>query len=740
MATGRRRRRWFTIGGAAAAVGIFLAGAVALAAPTLSAPAASHLPVNLSWSDSDSGNLTGYTLTRTPGTCAAPSGSAVPLALPIATQNTFADSTATPDGHYCYSVAGTYSDNPTPAPSSADVWVDTADPTAPTISFSPAPSGSALKGTVTVTATSSDPGGSGVVSTTVSLDGAAPFATGTGAAPAIGSWPTSGNGSHTLTAVATDAAGNPSSTILTVNVLNTPPSGPAVSALQPVVTGSPTLMWPTASGITYTVARTSSTGPGPHAFTDPVTPNWTDPDTLMPGTYTYVVTATDNAGNSTPSAPVSVVVIAPSVTAPRSISANSPTNSVPHLTWQPPVTFAVTSWDIYRDGTFLTTLSDPSVGSFDDTGLTTQGSHIYTVQAMSGSTPGDMSSPVSVIYDTTPPTLDSAAATATTNGSIALSWPPASDPSPGSGVASYVVRRSAGALAPGSASSGTAVCTLTPPATGCLDSSVKNNTFYSYGVFAIDGAGNVAERQASAKASDTQGPDPVTGLRVLSFDRNYARLSWTVPPLTGNNADLAGYRVLELRPGAKAPLNPNDGTVVCPDVDPTYPICDALHLKAGKKVWFAVYAYDEVPNYSFPPAIMSMTPHAIDHTPPHKPTKVKLVRTGARWKLTWVSPRDADLSHFRVTLYPKGPALKPSIGKAIVTGRVLKTSFTLKPGQIVYVNLFALDVSGNFSRVTRLIVMPNHLFSARSKHKVKKTAGKKTPPKKPLAATTKKKS
>ena len=58
-----------------------------------------------------------------------------------------------------------------------------------------------------------------------------------------------------------------------------------------------------------------------------MTPDWTDPDTLTPGTYTYVVTATDPAGNSTSSAPASVVVIAPSVTAPRSISASSPTNT-----------------------------------------------------------------------------------------------------------------------------------------------------------------------------------------------------------------------------------------------------------------------------------------------------------------------------------------------------------------------------------------------------------------------------
>ena len=54
-------------------------------------------------------------------------------------------------------------------------------------------------------------------------------------------------------------------------------------------------------------------------------------------------------------------------------------------------------------------------------------------------------------------------------------------------------------------------------------------------------------------------------------------------------------------------------------------------------------------------------------------------------------------------------------------------------------NLFAIDLSGNFSRVTRLIVMPDRLFEPKSKHKKvakkkvaakKKASGTKTPPKK----------
>ena len=139
---------------------------------------------------------------------------------------------------------------------------------------------------------------------------------------------------------------------------------------------------------------------------------------------------------------------------------------------------------------------------------------------------------------------------------------------PGSGVASYVVRRASGSSAPPDTSSGTAICTLTPPANACIDGNTKNGTLYGYGVFAIDAAGNVARSDASARASDKLAPDAVTGLRVISFDQTYVRIGWTVPALKGANADLAGYRVLKLRPGAKAPLNPQDGTVVCNNDDP----------------------------------------------------------------------------------------------------------------------------------------------------------------------------
>jgi hypothetical protein len=736
MAAGRSRWRWIAIGGTTAAVLIAGLSALALAAPTGFAISQSvtHVAPHLSWGED--GTATGYDVERGSGACA--SATFVPVAGGTGlAASPFDDTTLIADGTYCYHVVGHYSGAADVTSTGAPVLYDA---TPPLVQITSPIANSSVSGVVSITASASD-GGSGLASLAVSIDGVAVYPV-VHASPTTVTWDTTALGvngsSYDVRAVAFDNAGNSSTALAHVTIDNTPPPLPIVSATSPVA-GSPTLSWPSNPGETYTISRN-----GTSLGVVPPQP-WTDPAALAPGTYHYVVTAIDAAGNASSSAATQVVVILPSATAPRAIAAASPTNTTPHVTWQTPVTFAVTGWTIFRDGAQLAQL-DPAVGSFDDT-TATQGPHTYSVQALSSGVPGDMSSSVSVTYDTVAPVLAAASASANPNGSVSVIWPVATDPSPGAGIAGYVVRRTPGTTGPSDPTSGTAVCSLRPPDTGCVDSSAKDDTLYGYSVFAIDAAGNVARRMASAKASDTQPPDAVAGLKVLTFDRTYARLSWNVPALEGADADISGYRVLKLRPGAKAPLNPQDGTIVCRNGDPQNHICDALGLTAGKSVTFAVYAYDDVLNYSAP-AMVSMVPHAVDHIPPHRPTKVTLTHAGLVYTLRWVSPRDLDLSKFRVTLLPRKPSPRPAVGKAVVTGRVLHANFTLAAGQKVYVNLFALDVSGNFSRVTKYVAVP--AIATRSRHKVvkrhtgktttaKKTvAKKKAKPSKPVAVTVEK--
>ena len=731
MAAGRKR--WFAIGGATAAVAIGALGAVALGAPTnpVSLPPTNSAP-QITWGEDDvgAGPFT-YDVDRASLPCATAGDPDFGTPV-VGTSSPFVDSPRPPDGIYCYRVTGR-------GYAGGDVGARTqvlVDATPPAVHIS-TPVAGLVRGTIQITASAPD-AGSGLQSLALSVDSVIQPTQSNSL-----TWNTAvlgGDGAHTVRAHAVDMLGHAADDTVVVTVDNAPPAAPVVTPLQSPVAGSPTLSWQPAQNVTYTVRRTSSTGPGPRTFSGTVTPNWTDPDTLTPGTYTYVVTATDPAGNPSDSQPVSAIVIPPSLTAPRSLSANSPTNSVPHLTWQPPVTFAVTSWQIYRDGALLQPIPDASAGSFDD-GTAAQGSHTYTVQALSGGTPGDMSSPVAVTYDTVAPALASATATANPSGSVSINWPVADDPTPGSGISSYVVRR--GTSAPGDASGGTGICNVTPADTDCVDSTAKSGTSYGYAVFAVDAAGNKARREATVKAVDSQSPDAVANFKVVSFDRTYARLGWTVPALKGADADVTGYRVIKLRRGAKTPLSPNDGTVVCNNDDTRDNICDATGLTTGQKVTFAVYALDEVPNYSSP-ALISIVPHSVDKKPPHKPTKVRLTRDGLTYTLKWVSPRDRDLSKFRVTLYDKNPAPNPAKGKVVGQGRVLHATFTLKPGKRTYITLFALDVVGNFSKVSKLIVAPGTAVVPKSKKKkpvanktvkkpvVKKPAKKPAVPVKPI--------
>jgi hypothetical protein len=718
MATGRRRW-WIAVGGATAAVAIAMCAVVALGAPSgLTAASPTKVPV-LSWSDDGvDGAADSYSVQRASGPCSP----GTPMFSDLGPATTpFTDTPPPPDGTYCYQVVGHY---PTPADVPAvtpkQVVVDNSGPNLPVFTPQTPPAGSSIHGIVTVGASSTDAlSPMGHVTLSVTPGGILTTAAG-GTASFAWNTTTVADGVYTLHADAADSLGNPSPTAsLTVTVDNTAPAAFTVFAPSPVA-GSPTLSWTTVAGLTYTVTRDG-------VAVGVVSSPWTDSG-ATPGMHTYVVTATDGAQNATHAPPVSVQVIAASATSPRNLSAASPTNAVPHLTWQKPTTFAVTSWQVSRDGGIVATINDPNVMTFDDAAVGGQGPHTYSVTAFSGGTPGDPSAPITVLYDTAAPTLAAPTGASDPTGAISISWADATDPSPGSGVSTYILRRGSPTSPPADPTAGTPICMIAlPAATGCLDAATQSGTTYSYALFAIDGAGNVSRQSVNVKSLDTVAPDQVTGFHASVGPTN-AHLFWTSPARTGNDSDLAGFRVIRLAAGQTQPTNPRDGTEVCPGLGFRDADCFVQNLTRGKKVTFAVYAIDEVPNFS-PPTLLTVTPKG-DSAPPHPPTKVRVKRVGARITMTWATPRDRDLSHFVLALNASGPLKGPNAGKRVFKGRKLSASFTLKAGQITYANLFAIDLSDNHSpRVYRLIIMPDTIAVPKSKHKVaaKKSA---TPPKK----------
>jgi hypothetical protein len=208
------------------------------------------------------------------------------------------------------------------------------DTTAPTVSVSAPAAGAAVTGTVSVSASASD--NVGVVGVQFLLDGANLGAEDT-AAPYMVSWNTASttNGSHTLTALARDAAGNQTtSAAVSVTVSNaaadtTPPvlSNAQPSGTLAAGTTQTTLSVASNENATCRYATTAGTAYAsmPNTFG---TTGGTAHSTLITGllsgqSYTYYVRCQDTAGNAN-TADLAISFSVPDTTSPT-VSLSAPT-------------------------------------------------------------------------------------------------------------------------------------------------------------------------------------------------------------------------------------------------------------------------------------------------------------------------------------------------------------------------------------------------------------------------------
>ena len=196
------------------------------------------------------------------------------------------------------------------------------DTTPPTATITYPSSGGTVSGSITVTANASD--NVSVAGVQFKLDGAdlGPEDT---TAPYSATWDTTtaGNGSHTLTAVARDGAGNTAtSSPVTVTVSNGPlsPAGPVPDTVPPTVAITSPTSGSTVSGpVTVSASALDDVGVvgvqfkvdgsnlGPEDTTAPYSITW-DSTTAANGSRTLTAVARDAAGNTGTSLPVSVNV------------------------------------------------------------------------------------------------------------------------------------------------------------------------------------------------------------------------------------------------------------------------------------------------------------------------------------------------------------------------------------------------------------------------------------------------
>src|SRR3989475_10710570 len=198
------------------------------------------------------------------------------------------------------------------------------DTTPPTVSMTAPAAGSTVAGTVTVSATATD--NVGVAGGQFKLDGANLAAEVT-AAPYSTTWNTipAANGSHTLTAVARDAAGNTATAAaVSVTVDNTPPT---ISLIAPVagatVAGTVTISASATDNMSVAWVQFKLDGRnlGARVTVAPYSLSWTT-TTASDGAHTLTAVARDAAGNTATSAAVSVTVA--NDTTPPTISLTAP--------------------------------------------------------------------------------------------------------------------------------------------------------------------------------------------------------------------------------------------------------------------------------------------------------------------------------------------------------------------------------------------------------------------------------
>ena len=200
----------------------------------------------------------------------------------------------------------------------------------PTVAMTAPASGSTVSGTtVTVSANASD--NVAVAKVQFLLDGNNLGAAVT-AAPYQITWDTTtaGNGSHTLTAKATDTSGNSTtSSPVSVTVNNQDITPPTVSITSPTVGSNVNGTVTLSANATDNVAvanvqfQIDGTNYGPPLTVAPYSESW-DTTTVTNASHTITAIATDTSGNSTTSSPVSVTVNQSADTTPPTVAPHCP--------------------------------------------------------------------------------------------------------------------------------------------------------------------------------------------------------------------------------------------------------------------------------------------------------------------------------------------------------------------------------------------------------------------------------
>jgi len=260
-------------------------------------------------------------------------------------------------------------------------------------------------------------------------------------------------------------------------------------------------------------------------------------------------------------------------TAPTNLAASSIAQTTLTLGWTASTdNVAVTGYDIYKNGTLLTTVTTTS---YNVTGLTAATAYTFYVKAKDAA--GNVSVASSTVSTTTLAAADTQVPTAPTSLSassiaqttLTLGWTASTD---NVGVTGYDVYKNGTLL--------TSVTTTTYSVTG-----LTAGTTYTFYVKAKDAAGNVSAASSTISATttaatDTQAPTSPTSLTLSNITQTSATLTWSA---STDNVGVTGYKVYK------------NGTLLGTTTSTTYSFTG---LTAATTYTLAVAAFDASSNVS----------------------------------------------------------------------------------------------------------------------------------------------
>jgi IPT/TIG domain len=271
------------------------------------------------------------------------------------------------------------------------------------------------------------------------------------------------------------------------------------------------------------------------------------------------------------------------------------------------------------------------------------------------------------------------------------------------GYTGVMIRRTAGGIAPATATDGTLVKDVASPATTFTDTGLTQHTEYTYALFAHD-AGAVHQSARVAVTLTTLDRIPPGAVTALSATPGHTGttptvlLAWTPP----SDADFAGVAVCRAD-GSKAPTASACAAAPLKKVPAgTSTFTDATGLSSQTQYAYTVLAYDTSTNFSTAASITATTP---DVVPPGPVTALTVVARSNSAVLTWTDPTAADLTGITVRrALGTVPPASPTDGTDVPASGTTVTDFGLTPSTKYAYAVFTHDAALNYSTaVTKAI-------------------------------------